>query len=147
MTAQFSESLRYQDEDVSLFTEPLGSYFAMGGHRPGFQKLTTSLHRGYVGSWEILDGRLYLVKLEATLMSMRQANLETLFPGFADRVFAHWYSGTLRIPRGELLRYVHGGWGGVYERDEMVQVERGVVRRTWVRHHTLEDGSSLKHEA
>jgi hypothetical protein len=52
---------------------------------------------------------------------------------------AHWYSGTLRIPRGKLLRYVHGGYGSVYERDEMVQIERGVVRGSWVRHNSLDD--------
>ena len=139
MTAQFGEILRYRDEDVSLCTEPLGSYFAMGGHNPGFQKISTALHRGYVGNWEIVDGRLYLVKIEATLMSLREATLEDVFPGFGDRVFAHWYSGTLRIPRGKLLRYVHGGWGSVYERDEMVPIERGVVRGSWVRHNSLED--------
>jgi hypothetical protein len=139
MTAQFGEILRYRDEDVSLCTEPLGSYFAMGGHNPGFQKISTALHRGYVGSWEIVEGRLYLVKIEATLMSFREAHLEDVFPGFGDRVFAHWYSGTLRVPRGKLLRYVHGGWGSVYARDEMMQIERGVVRGSWVRHNSPED--------
>ena len=48
-------------------------------------------------------------------------------------MFAHWYCGTLRIPQGNRLRYVHGGYLSVYERDLMLEVEKGVIRRTWVR--------------
>ncbi len=66
--------------------------------------------------------------------------LETIFPGYPHRVFVHWYSGTLRVPRGERLRYVHGGWLSVYERDEMLEVVRGVMQRTWVRDNTVPQG-------
>ena len=31
------------------------------------------------------------------------ATLETVFPGFPDRVFAHWYSGTIRLPQSRRL--------------------------------------------
>jgi hypothetical protein len=77
--------------------------------------------------------RLYLVKLTGTLMDGSEACLETVFPGFPERVFAHWYTGTLRIPRGQRLHYRHQGYASVYERDEMLEFEQGVIRRTWVR--------------
>ena len=118
-----------------MCTEPLGDYFAMGGTKPAFQANCTALWRGYVGGWEIVAGRLYLVKLTGTLVDGSEACLETLFPGFSERVFAHWYTGTLRIPRGQRLLYRHSGYASVYERDEMLEFEQGVIRRTWVRHN------------
>ncbi len=69
-------------------------------------------------------------------------NLETIFPGYPHRVFAHWYSGTLRVPRGDRLRYVHGGWLSVYERDEMLEFVSGVMRRAWVRDNTVRAGAA-----
>lgn len=135
MTAQIGEYLRYLGEGVSMCTEPLGDYFAMGGRKPEFQANCTALWRGYVGGWEIVAGRLYLVKLTGTLMDGSEACLETMFPGFPERVFAHWYTGTLRIPRGQRLRYRHMGYDSVHERDEMLEFEQGVIRRTWVRHN------------
>jgi hypothetical protein len=144
MTAQYSEHLTYQGESVALFAEPLASYFLMGGYKPDFAAGNTALHRGYVGSWEIVGGRLYLVRLTGVLaVSGADANLETIFPGYPHRVFAHRYSGTLRVPRGDRLRYVHGGWLSVYERDEMLEVVRGVIRRTWVRDNTVPQGRTL----
>jgi hypothetical protein len=107
----------------------------MGGCKPEFQTNCTALWRGYVGGWEIVSGRLYLVKLTGTLMDGSDANLESVFPGFPSRVFAHWFTGTLRIPRGQRLKYRHMGYGSVYERDEMLELEYGVIRRTWVRHN------------
>ena len=133
MTAQFAEQLHYQGRDVALCTNPLDDYFAMGGLRPPFDSSCTALWRGYVGRWEIVDDRLYLVGLSGTLEDGTEASLATVFPGFPDRVFAHWYSGTLRIPEGRRLKYVHMGYASSYERDRFLDVERGVVVATRVR--------------
>lgn len=103
MTAQIAEKLRYQSEDVAMCTNPLSDYFAMGGTNPRFESNCTALWRGYVGSWEIVDDRLYLICLNGTLVDGTQASLETIFPGYPDRVFAHWYSGTIRLPQGKQL--------------------------------------------
>ena len=48
-------------------------------------------------------------------------------------VFAEWYSGELRIPEGEMIQYVHGGYGTTYERDRLILIERGRVVRSWIR--------------
>jgi len=143
MTAQVREKLRYQGDDVSMYTEPLADYFAMGGRNPGFTAIVTSNWRGYVGRWEVLEGRLYLIGLSGTLEDGTEGSLESVFPGSPDRVFAHWYTGTIRIPRGERLKYVHGGYLSVYERDEMLEFERGVIQRTWVRNNVAPAGSTL----
>ena len=127
MTAQISEKLIYQGERVSLLTNPLDSYFALSGRKASFQLTSTALWRGYVGTWELLNDRLYMVELKGTLADGSRANLESIFPGFPDRVFAHWYSGTLRIPRGKMLEYRHMGYGSQFERDEFIKIRQGVV--------------------
>lgn len=118
-----------------MCTNPLSDYFAMGGTNPRFESNCTALWRGYVGSWEIVDDRLYLVELSGTLEGGADATLATIFPDFPDRVFAHWYSGSIRIPQGKQLEYVHMGYGSTFERDLFLDIERGVIVATRVRHN------------
>ena len=133
MTAQIAEKLTYEGQQLSMYTNPLNDYFAFSGNRPNFESNCTALWRGYVGTWEIIDGRLYLIELHGELEGGGAASLATVFPGFPDRVFAHWYSGTLRIPQGKMLKYLHMGYGSTYERDLFLEIEEGVVKNTWVR--------------
>ena len=135
MTAQIAEKLRYQGDSLAMCTNPLGDYFAMGGIYPHFESHCTALWRGYVGSWEIVDDRLYLIDLNGTLGDGTEASLATIFPEFPDTVFAHWYSGTIRLPQGKQIESVHMGYGSTFERDLLLDVERGVIVATRVRHN------------
>jgi len=136
MTAQISEKLHYQGRKQRMCTEPLGDYFALADIKPGFEFSSTALWRGYVGEWDVQDGRLYLIKLTGNLEGGQPASLETFFPGFPDRVFAHWYTGQVRLPMGELLQYVHGGYGSTYEQDLLIDFDQGVVTQTTLRHNS-----------
>jgi hypothetical protein len=138
MTAQASELLRYEGQDCSMMTLPLSDYFAMGGRSPDFTAPHTALWRGYIGSWEIKNDRLYLVAFRGHLADGVTATLESLFPGFPDRVFAHWYSGTLRIPQGRQVEYMHMGFGSRYETEVYLKVQKGVVVGKKVQHHAPE---------
>ena len=127
MTAQMPERLTYKGEQLSLAEEPLWAFFKLAGSKPPMAKSSSALWRGYIGSWEITNERLYLVGIDGRLKDGSALTLDLLFPGFPDRVFAHWYSGDMRIPRGKLLNYVHAGYASVYEGDLILQIERGVV--------------------
>jgi len=127
MTAQISERLIFEGQQVALLSNPLNDYFALGGINPGFESTSTALWRGYVGAWEISNDRLYLIGLRGTLESGDDASLESVFPGFKDRVFAHWFSGRMRIPQGKRLEYVHMGYASTYERDVLLTLQNGVV--------------------
>jgi hypothetical protein len=127
MTAQFTEKLILNGESFAMTSTPLGDYFVLGGNCPKLQPGSTALWRSYVGTWEVVDDRLYLIKISATLESGTPATLEHFFPGFPDRVFAHWFSGKVRLPQGELLKYVHMGFGSTYERDEFIHFKYGVM--------------------
>ena len=133
MTAQVSETLWYQGKKQGMCSEPLNDYFNLAGERPKFAEMDTSCWRGYVGEWEIRDDRLYLIGLDGRLENGKEANLESIFPGFPDRVFAHWFSGTVRVPEGKLLDYVHGGYLSTYERDLLLTFEKGVLVGTETR--------------
>lgn len=144
MTAQIAEKLYYNGEEHSMTTNPLGNYFHYAGVDPGFAMTCTALWRGYVGTWEIIESRLYLIDLHGTLNDGREATLATFFPDFPERVFAHWYTGTIRLPEGKLIDYVHMGYSSTYERDIMLSVEKGVIVDTTVRHNGTVDDNAPK---
>jgi hypothetical protein len=47
-------------------------------------------------------------------------------------LLASWYSGLLRVPRGEMLEYVHGAFLSEYERDLILEVRSGTVGKRWL---------------
>lgn len=127
MTVQIAERLILGGEPYQLFTLPLTNYWKLAGLQFQFSRRSTACWRGYVGTWEIIDDRLYMVGIAAELEDGTLVNLAKLFPGAGHRVFAHWYSGTLRIPQGVMLHYVHQGYDSIYERDIVLTVEQGIV--------------------
>lgn len=145
MTAQIGEVLRYEGKTVRMCDTPLGDFFSLGGRRPDPDFDTygcTALWRGYVGTWEIVDGRLYLVDLAGEFEDGSPVSLGAVFPDFPDRVFAHWYSDTIRIPEGKLLKYVHMGFSSRYERDVFLSFRNGILTSTETRTNgTAPDGS------
>jgi hypothetical protein len=123
----------------SLFETPLDSLLNQLSEHPLFESHTTANRRGYVASWMVLDEHLYLVRLsgeretEASqfLSLVQEETLRRLLNAERMPVLADWYSGTLQIPQGEELEYVHGGFLSKYERDLFIQVEQGHVVRQW----------------
>lgn len=131
MTAQIHEEVIYDGEKTSMaFCPPIpGDHPRIVKVDPreavrtggGCEIFSTACWRGYLGTWEIRDGRFYLRKLRG-MYEVRGR----------EPILADWFTGVLRIPRGELLHYVHMGFGSVYEEEVHVKVERGVVTSTRV---------------
>lgn len=131
MTTQLSERITYKGEEYGVSSTPLEPYFESSNDRPDFATKPTYLRRRYVGSWEIVEHRLYLVGIDASLRDGSEVSLETIFPGFPDRVFAHWFTGTLEIHDGNALR--RDGFVTIFERDLLVTFDRGVLVHEEVR--------------
>lgn len=72
--------------------------------------------RGYQGTWEIREEQLFLVGIEGRFKLIGD-----------EPLLADWFSGVLRVPRGERLTYVHMGFGSVYEEELHIRVELGHV--------------------
>lgn len=125
MTAQVAERLEYLGETLSMCSQPLDSFFLAAGESPRFAFNNTACWRGYVGRWKIEADRLYLVDISGTLEDGSAVSLEQIFPGYPECVWAHWFSGTLRCPRGRLLKYVHAGYASEHEADLFIEIRRG----------------------
>jgi hypothetical protein len=145
MTAQATEKLIYKNEVLPLCDEPLRRYFELMGMPSPFAAPHTALWRGYVGTWEIIDTRLYLVHLKGFVRSDQKGvsvnnqvvGLDFLFPDFPDRIFAHWVSGRLRATKGGVLKYVHGGFMSVYEQDIFLEFKDGHLQSVTVKDNEI----------
>ena len=163
MTAQTPDRIRFRPRGAThpLCENPLDSFLRDRGLRKTRGGMMSSANwRGYVATWLLQRDRLWLTAISSNglIVDRRQSEAEAeadadadvpgeldgrpftvdgLFPD-EDRppetpVFAEWYSGELRIPEGEMIQYVHGGYGTTYERDRLILIERGRFVRSWVR--------------
>ncbi|MCC5905136.1 MAG: hypothetical protein JJU13_02940 [Balneolaceae bacterium] len=122
MTAQFRDTLKYNGKQYSIASEPLSPYLqAIGIEYPG---TSTANYRGYIASWEISDKKLYLVNVTLPGFISDMDRPANLFPD-QEKTFANWYTGKIRIPHGELLEYVHQGYGSLYEKELFLRILNG----------------------
>ena len=127
MTAQIPERLIYEGEELPMtFCPPLPKQDPRIQERSAEELQdcdpivrSTACWRGYIATWEVRDGRFYLVDITG------RYKLVTETPIFAD-----WFSGVLRIPKGDILYYAHMGFATVYEQEMHIRIERGVVVET-----------------
>jgi hypothetical protein len=90
--------------------------------------LSTACWRGYIAEWRIDKGRFYFVGCAGRYHYKGHKPL-----------FAHWVSQELRLPMGDMLHYLHMGFGSIYEQDLFIAVENGlVVARRLVDNGTIE---------
>jgi len=127
MTAQIEDRLRYKGEDFGLYPSPLEKHFSMGGYRPNFDDGDTGMWRGYVAAWDIVDNNLYLVGLRGQLVDGSSASMASVFPESPERIPARWFTGTLRLPQGELLEEDDMSNRSIFERELLLDLVLGVV--------------------
>jgi hypothetical protein len=145
-TLQRPEVLRYNDKEYLLFSTPLESLFIERSNRPSFKTAfgltignSSSNERGYVATWEIVAGKLYLDSIDAWLCWHERLH-RLVSPcrryepeDFLIRIekqhprFASWYHGTLQSPLGKRLGYIHLGFGSIYEQEMLFEVKNGVA--------------------
>jgi hypothetical protein len=126
-TTQFPDILYIDGQKHSLFSNPLEQYYGPSNPRPKFRAPNTATWRGYIATWEIDRGVLYLKAIRAWTQQ-GEVGLEGLFPGPKGRVVATWFTGKLRVPQGKVLK-PGVGYRSVYEKDLMITVEKGRVVR------------------
>ncbi|MCH8549880.1 MAG: hypothetical protein LAT80_13495 [Balneolaceae bacterium] len=125
MTAQIRDTIIYNSQKYSLATEPLRPYLeAKGIEYPG---TSTGNYRGYIASWEVIDNKLYLTHIKIPGFLPELDSEANLFPGEV-KTFADWYTGQIRIPHGELLEYVHQGYGSLYDKELYLRFLHGILQ-------------------
>jgi hypothetical protein len=123
-TTQFSEVLYLNGQKNSLDSLPLEPYYGPGNPRPKFSAPNTATWRGYIATWEIDQGILYLKAIRAWI-DRREVGLEALFPGQKGPVAATWFTGKLRVSQGKVLKPAVPY--PIYEKYLMITVEKGRV--------------------
>ena len=80
-----------------------------------------------MATWKIENDYLYLVKVvEGTCSAKaKEIPISLIFPGQQGPIKATWFTGTIRIPQGEQLQYVHMGYGSIYEKELILRLENG----------------------
>ncbi|MBC8192290.1 MAG: hypothetical protein H8E18_07920 [FCB group bacterium] len=124
MTAQLHENMIYEGRELSMFSFPGfpedhprvieltdKQVWAKGEPR----RVSSNCWRGYIGSWEIKEGKLYLLKLD------RDYELEGDEPLFAD-----WVTAELHIIMDSDFPELRAGLVGG-EKIERVIIKNGVV--------------------
>lgn len=130
MTTQFADEIEIDGVGYSLHSEPLNALFRPkrqgggGATRPRFSFNSTACWRGYIASWKMADGKLWLTGLSAEVrgrwrVTYRNVPLPTPSPqqwriykttsaaghetevgtsSCTQPIFAEWFSGNLAIP-------------------------------------------------
>ncbi|QOF73354.1 hypothetical protein IG197_10020 [Aminobacter sp. SR38] len=116
MTSQMPERILIDGKPHLLHALPL--YRLLASRRVRISapdEWTTNCHRQYVGTWDVIDGKLCLVALstygdrERPLSDAMRSWFLRLVPATRFPVSAEWFSGHLRIPTGPMLLWgFHG---------------------------------------
>jgi hypothetical protein len=123
-TTQFPEILYFNGQKHSLDSLPLEPYYGPENPRPKFRAPNTATWRGYIATWEIDRGVLYLKAIKAWT-GQGEVGLEALFPNQKGPVPATWFTGKLRVAQGKVLKPAvpHP----IYGQYLMITVEKGRV--------------------
>ena len=93
--------------------------------------MMTSLWRGYVATFGLHDGELYLEEFQVLRPTESDSELVSeiarWFPDKDERRVS-WYTGILVLPRGELVEYVHLGYGSLFENYTLLRIEDGALK-------------------
>lgn len=132
MTAQEREILHYNGETYWLSTEPLKPLLDIIGDDffddkgPSIITICTACKRGYIGTWEIVEDKLFLIELKGYPEENEQFSMDILFPN-QKKVFAEWFSGEIKTPQGEMLHYEHMGYMSIFEKDLFLKFNKGML--------------------
>lgn len=130
-TAQYPDKINYNSKEYSLLTNPLEKYFEKNeDKRPTGGVISSAMWRGYVATFEIIENELFVKDIEIQILDEKDGSLEwksvinEVFPQ-ADQRKIDWFSGLLTLPYGELIHYVHMGYGSTYENYILIEIEKG----------------------
>jgi len=137
MTAQAPERIILDGRPRLLYARPLDKLakdFSLDLARPHWSN--TANYRGYIGTWEVRDGRLNLVQLcwdgydgEVPISDDLRRHLFRAAQCDGFPIPAHWFNGVIRLAIGRRVIYSHHGWSHWFERERVLHFVAGKVTR------------------
>ena len=140
-TSQVPEVLIYDGVTNDMYSTPLDSFFTTNNPMPRVffeHPSSTACWRSYVGTWKIEEGVLYLVSLCEGYPRTASIPLNKVDSKWISPVAATWFTGEIRIGKGEVLM---GGMGFSETRatDIFLQIKDGKVVSTREVDNTTQD--------
>ena len=135
-SSQVGERFIYNGDTLEIATQPLYTIAddveSILKERYGldmFEKIAYSIARGYIGTWELKEGKLYLIELSFT--AFEGISLQDIFGDrcVEGRVLADWFCGKIILPKGKWLVY-DGISASTYYKEEHLIFKKGVLRKT-----------------
>lgn len=126
MTAQATEKLYIFDEEYQIQGEPLSKYLELLKDIK-LSSPHTGCWRGYIGTWEIKNNKLYLVDFYGYTED-GDVGIDYLFKNKKE-VIASWYTGELRVPQGKMIKYIYAGFGSIYEKELIFHIQNGIIKK------------------
>lgn len=131
MTLQASEIIFINEEKCSTRDEPLNIYIENLKIKPSFHYPTTACWRGYIGTWEVKDDKLYLIDLIGYLNQyiqdkQKEVGLDYLFPD-ENEVFAEWYTGEIKVDKGEIIGINETTYRWIFEESISLKIIKGLL--------------------
>ncbi|MCL2012644.1 MAG: hypothetical protein FWG75_07665 [Cystobacterineae bacterium] len=129
-TAQISDKLIYKGKKYALHSNPLEEYFQKHPQkRPKTESVSSALWRGYIATFEFKNKELFLKDIEGLVHSKdgkpeRKSFLAELLDE-KDSMKIDWFSGTLVVPDGKQIEYVHLGYLSLYEKYILIEIKEG----------------------
>lgn len=136
-TAQVPDLLIIENDTFLLHSNPLEAYLDSIGDRelPGFKGVSsTACWRGYQAVWRLQNDSIFLERIRSCHSgeNTSDADLEIMFEEKYKngKVFASWVNGLLVLPYGEMVNYVHMGYGSTYEKNKLLEIHHGICSKT-----------------
>ena len=140
-TGQESDVIYYRGQQWWLLARPADADSSLSAalykNLPADRCQSTANWGGYVGYWSVRGGILVLDSIMVGLVkdgecvdtTLPDSFIQQVFKAYEDKgvVMARWYSGTLRLARGKMIRYAHEGWNRNYETEMELTVHNGGI--------------------
>jgi hypothetical protein len=133
-TAQYPDKIVYESTEYSLHTNPMESYFSTHPEKkPTGGVVSTALWRGYVATFEFEDDILVLKDIEIRfIVETDDGKQDTKWKSVRDQLLPgeevlpiDWFTGILVLPYGELVNYIHMGYGSTYSNYILLEIRNG----------------------
>ena len=138
-TAQYPDKIIYNGKEHMLHSNPMEAYFKkFPDKRPETEIMSSALWRGYVATFEFVDKALFLkdIQIQFTEKSEKssfnpkwKSVISEVVPE-KERLKIDWLTGILVLPYGEVVNYVHMGYGSTYENYILLEVAGGELKNT-----------------
>jgi len=148
-TAQVGDILIWKGDTLVLFSNPLelledyDSLVMQISKKIELQAernfISSGCWRGYQAEWIVLNDSIFLNNIYDCFDSSLKINLNNIFPSLIknQKIFASWINGDLYIPQGDCIEYIHFGYQSIFERETVLNIEKGLLKDYEIFHNRI----------